>query len=97
MNDLHRAGLTLAAIGVGAREAVALGVIAAANGKAQAVDVKEALKGYSKDPGAVIAILKNKGLAKPEDNRNGWPFWRLTAEAIRRINAAKELTNPTNQ
>jgi hypothetical protein len=37
---------------------------------------------------AVVAVLKAKGLVRPEDNRNGWPFWRITAEARMRLDAA---------
>ena len=51
-------------------------------------DIKAALDHCSKDPMAVVAVLKNKGLVRPEDNRNGWPFWRLTPEGGRRVHAA---------
>lgn len=78
----------LAAAGVGAREAIALGVIAEMDGKAQSPDIKAALDHCSKDPMAVVAVLKNKGLVRPEDNRNGWPFWRLTPEGGRRVDVA---------
>lgn len=59
----------LAAIGVGAREAIALGVIAEMKGKAQSPDIKAALHHCSRDPMAVVAVLKAKGLVRPEDNR----------------------------
>ena len=85
---LIEAGRMLAAAGVGAREAIALGIIAEMNGKAQSPDIKAALEHCSKDPMAVVAVLKNKGLVKPEENRNGWPFWRLTPEGARRVDAA---------
>ena len=85
---LIEAGRMLAAAGVGAREAIALGVIAGMNGKAQSPDIKAALDHCSKDPMAVVAVIKNKGLVRPEDNRNGWPFWRLTPEGARRVDAA---------
>jgi hypothetical protein len=39
---------------------------------------------------AVVAVLKGKGLVRPEPNRNGWPFWRLTAEGRRRVDAARD-------
>jgi hypothetical protein len=39
---------------------------------------------------AVVAVLKGKGLVWPEPNRNGWPFWRLTAEGRRRVDAARD-------
>ena len=89
MQTLIQAGQRLAAAGVGAREAIALGVIAKMDGKAQSPDIKGALDHYSRDPMAVVAVLKRKGLVKPEDNRNGWPFWRLTAEGRRRVDAAQ--------
>ena len=88
MQTLIQAGRMLAAAGVGAREAIALGVIAEMGGKAQSPDIKSALMHCSKDPMAVVAVLKNKGLVRPEENRNGWPFWRLTAEGRRRVDAA---------
>ena len=88
MQTLIQAGQVVAAAGVGAREAIALGVIAGMDGKAQSPDIKAALDHYSRDPMAVVAVLKRKGLVKPEDNRNGWPFWRLTAEGRRRVDAA---------
>lgn len=78
----------LAAAGVGAREAIALGVIAGMDGKAQSPDIKAALEHCSKDPMAVVAVLKNKGLVRPQENRSGWPFWRLTPEGWRRVDAA---------
>jgi hypothetical protein len=78
----------LAAAGIGAREAIALGVIAGMNGKAQSPDIKAALDHCSKDAMAVVGVLKNKGLVRPEANRNGWPFWRLTQEGRRRVDAA---------
>lgn len=78
----------LAAIGVGAREAIALGVIAEMKGKAQSPDIKAALHHCSKDPMAAVAVLKAKGLVRPEDNRNGWPFWRITVGARLRLDAA---------
>ena len=87
---LIEAGKMLAAAGVGAREAIALGVIAGMNGKAQSLDIKAALDHCSKDPMAVVAVLKNKGLVKPDENRNGWPFWRLTPEGGRRVDAASD-------
>jgi hypothetical protein len=85
----------LAAAGVGAREAIALGIIAGMDGKAQSPDIKVALDYCSKDPMAVVAVLKGKGLVRPEPNRNGWPFWRLTAEGLRRIDAANVHDQPT--
>jgi hypothetical protein len=85
---LIEAGKMLAAAGVGAREAIALGVIAEMDGKAQSPDIKAALDHCSKDPMAVVAVLKVKGLVRPEQNRNGWPFWLLTAEGLRRVDAA---------
>ena len=88
MQTLIQAGKMLAAAGVGAREAIALGVIAEMSGKAQSPDIKAALGHCSKDPMAVVAVLKGKGLVRPQDNRNGWPFWRLTAEGRRRVDAA---------
>ena len=98
MQTLIQAGQMLAAAGVGAREAIALGVIAGMGGKAQSPDIKAALDHCSKDPMAVVAVLKNKGLVRPEDNRNGWPFWRLTAEGRRRVDAATMLaTRPRPQ
>jgi hypothetical protein len=39
---------------------------------------------------AVVAVLKGKGLVRPEPNRNGWPFWRLTTEGRLRVDAASE-------
>ena len=88
----------LAAAGVGAREAIALGVIAGMDGKAQSPDIKSVLYHCSKDPMAVVAVLKGKGLVRPQDNRNGWPFWRLTAEGRRRVDAAMMLaTRPRPQ
>lgn len=88
MQTLIQAGQMLAAIGVGAREAIALGVIAEMKGKAQSPDIKAALHHCSKDPMAVVAVLKAKGLVRPEDNRNGWPFWRITVGARMRLDAA---------
>ena len=85
---LIEAGKMLAAAGVGAREAIALGVIAEMNGTAQSPAIKAALDHCSKDPMAVVAVLKNKGLVRPDENRNGWPFWRLTPEGARRVDAA---------
>ena len=87
MQALINAGKMLAAAGVGAREAIALGVIAGMDGKAQSTDIKAALDHCSKDPMAVVAVLKNKGLVRPEENRNGWPFWRLTQEGRRRVDS----------
>jgi len=87
MQALINAGKMLAAAGVGAREAIALGVIAGMDGKAQSPDIKTALDHCSKDPMAVVAVLKSKGLVRPEENRNGWPFWRLTAEGLRRVDS----------
>jgi len=87
MQALINAGQMLAAIGVGAREAIALGIIAEMDSKAQSPDIKAALGHYSKDPMAVVAVLKGKGLVRPEGNRNGWPFWRITAEARMRLDA----------
>lgn len=89
MQTLIQAGRMLAAAGVGAREAIALGLIAEMNGKAQSPDIKAALEHCSKDPMAVVAVLKNKGLVRPEENRNGWPFWRLTKEGMLRVGAAE--------
>ena len=86
---LIKAGKMLAAASVGAREAIALGVIAEMNGSAQSPDIKAALDHCSKDPMAVVAVLKNKGLVRPDENRNGWPFWRLTPEGRRRVDAAE--------
>jgi hypothetical protein len=40
---------------------------------------------------AVVAVLKGKGLVRPEPNRNGWPFWRLTTEGLLRVDAASAL------
>lgn len=91
MDSLIKAGKMLAAAGVGAREGIALGVIAAQDGKAQSVDIKEALGWCSKDPMAVVAVLKGKGLVRPVENRNGWPFWRLTPEGLRRVQAAARV------
>jgi hypothetical protein len=88
MQTLINAGRMLAAAGVGAREAIALGVIAGMDGKAQSPDIKAALDHCSKDPMAVVAVLKGKGLVRPEPNRNGWPFWRLTTEGRLRVDAA---------
>jgi len=88
MQALITAGKMLAAAGVGAREAIALGVIAGMDGKAQSPDIKAALDRCSKDPMAVVAVLKSKGLVQPEPNRNGWPFWRLTTEGRLRVDAA---------
>jgi len=88
MQTLIQAGQMLAAIGVGAREAIALGVIAEMKGKAQSPDIKAALNHCSKDPMAVVAVLKAKGLVRPEENRNGWPFWRITVGARMRLDAA---------
>ena len=88
MQTLIQAGRMLAAAGIGAREAIALGVIAKMDGKAQSPDIKAALDHCSKDPMAVVGVLKNKGLVRPEANRNGWPFWRLTQEGGRRVDAA---------
>lgn len=90
MQTLIQAGRMLAAAGVGAREAIALGLIAEMDGKAQSPDIKASLEHCSKDPMAVVAVLKNKGLVKPEPNRNGWPFWRLTKEGRLRVNAAND-------
>jgi hypothetical protein len=92
MQTLIAAGRMLAAAGVGAREAIALGVIAGMDGKAQSPDIKAALDYCSKDPMAVVAVLKGKGLVRPEPNRNGWPFWRLTQEGRRRVAAANAQT-----
>ena len=92
---LIEAGKMLAAAGVGAREAVALGVIAEMQGRAQSLDIKAALEHCSKDPMAVVAVLKNKGLVRPEDNRNGWPFWWLTPEGGRRVDAANDQAHAT--
>ena len=98
MQTLIQAGQMLAAAGVGAREAIALGVIAGMDGKAQSPDIKAALDHCSKDPMAVVAVLKNKGLVRPEDNRNGWPFWVLTTEGRWRVDAATMLaTRPRPQ
>ena len=95
MQALINAGRMLAAAGVGAREAIALGVIAGMNGNAQSPDIKAALDHCSKDPMAVVAVLKGKGLVRPEENRNGWPFWRLTQEGRRRVDAlANAQDNP---
>jgi hypothetical protein len=88
MQALINAGRMLAAAGVGAREAIALGIIAGMDGKAQSPDIKAALDHCSKDPMAVVAVLKSKGLVQPEPNRNGWPFWRLTTEGRLRVDAA---------
>lgn len=88
MQALIQAGKMLAAAGVGAREAVALGIIAEMRGHAQSPDIKAALEHCSKDPMAVVAVLKNKGLVRPAENRNGWPFWALTQEGRRRVDAA---------
>lgn len=88
MDSLIQAGKMLAAAGVGAREGIALGVIAGMDGNAQSVDIKQSLGWCSKDPMAVVAVLKNKGLVRPVENRNGWPFWRLTPEGLRRVQAA---------
>jgi hypothetical protein len=85
MQTLINAGRMLAAAGVGAREAIALGVIAGMDGRAQSSDIKAALDHCSKDPMAVVAVLKGKGLVRPEPNRNGWPFWRLTTEGLRLV------------
>jgi hypothetical protein len=90
MQTLINAGRMLAAAGVGAREAIALGLIAGMDGKAQSPDIKAALDHCSKDPMAVVAVLKSKGLVRPEPNRNGWPFWRLTTEGRLRVDAASE-------
>ncbi len=95
MQALINAGKMLAAAGVGAREAIALGVIAGMDGKAQSPDIKTALDHCSKDPMAVVAVLKNKGLVRPEENRNGWPFWGLTQEGRRRVDSlANTPDNP---
>ena len=91
MQTLIQAGQMLAAAGVGAREAIALGVIAGMDGKAQSPDIKAALRCCSKDPMAVVAVLKRKGLVEPEENRNGWPFWVLTEEGRRRVDAANAI------
>jgi hypothetical protein len=90
MQTLINAGRMLAAASIGAREAIALGVIAEMQGKAQSPDIKAALDYCSKDPMAVVAVLKNKGLVRPEPNRNGWPFWRLTTEGRLRVDAAND-------
>ena len=100
MQTLINAGRMLAAAGVGAREAIALGVIAGMDGKAQSPDIKAELDHCSKDPMAVVAVLKSKGLVRPEENRNGWPFWRLTVEGRRRVEAlanARAVTPATEQ
>ena len=100
MDSLTDAGKMLAAAGVGAREAIALGVIAGMDGKAQSVDIKAALDWCSKDPMAVVAVLKNKGLVQPVENRNGWPFWRLTQEGRRRVESlenAKAMASADTQ
>jgi hypothetical protein len=37
---------------------------------------------------------------RPEENRNGWPFWRLTVEGRRRVEAlanARAVTPATEQ
>jgi hypothetical protein len=94
MQALINAGRMLAAAGVGAREAIALGVIAGMDGKAQSPDIKAALGRCSKDPMAVVAVLKGKGLVRPEPNRNGWPFWRLTTEGQIRVDAANAHDQP---
>jgi hypothetical protein len=95
MQALINAGRMLAAAGVGAREAIALGVIAEMQGKAQSPDIKAALDHCSKDPMAVVAVLKSKGLVTPEPNRNGWPFWRLTPEGRLRVDAANDPAHAT--
>lgn len=94
MQALINAGKMLAAAGVGAREAIALGVIAGMDGKAQSPDIKTALDHCSKDPMAVVAVLKNKGLVRPEENRNGWPFWGLTQEGRRRVDVVENDQSP---
>ena len=94
MQTLITAGRMLAAAGVGAREAIALGIIAGMDGKAQSPDIKAALDHCSKDPMAVVAVLKGKGLVQPEPNRNGWPFWRLTTEGRLRVDAASDHDQP---
>jgi hypothetical protein len=94
MQALITAGKMLAAAGIGAREAIALGIIAEMQGKAQSPDIKAALDYCSKDPMAVVAVLKNKGLVRPEPNRNGWPFWRLTTEGRLRVDAANATAQP---
>jgi hypothetical protein len=94
MQTLINAGRMLVAAGVGAREAIALGVIAGMDGKAQSPDIKAALDHCSKDPMAVVAVLKGKGLVRPEPNRNGWPFWRLTTEGQIRVDAANAHDQP---
>lgn len=96
MQTLINAGQMLAAAGVGAREAIALGVIAEMGGEAQSPDIKAALDHCSKDPMAVVAVIKGKGLVRPEYNSRGWPFWILTAEGRRRVDAAsaRDLAPP---
>lgn len=97
MQTLIQAGRMLTAAGVGAREAIALGVIAGMDGRAQSPDIKAELDHCSKDPMAVVAVLKGKGLVRPEDNRNGWPFWGLTAEGRRRVDAASAQGHASKQ
>jgi hypothetical protein len=43
---------------------------------------------------AVAAVLKSKGLVRPEENRNGWPFWRLTTEGRLRVDVASAHDQP---
>lgn len=88
--NLTKSAELLARLNIGPREGIALGVIHQHNGSAQAHHIKEALGEFSKDPMAVVAILKNKGLAEAVKNPHGYPFWRLTPHGVKAV--AESLT-----
>ncbi len=83
---LLKAARTVLKLGVGPREAVALGVIHALKGRAQVRDVKEALDATTPRASSIISVLKKKGLVLIIDNPEGWPFYKVTQAAINKIN-----------
>jgi hypothetical protein len=82
---IHQAGVLLARLNIGPCEAIALGVIAKMKGEAQSRHVREALEEHSKNPAAVIQVIRKKGLIRPVENPSGFPFWQLTADGVQAI------------
>lgn len=89
--NLITASELLARLKVGPKEGLALGVIASLGGTAQSHHVMARLGHYSKDPSAILSVLRKKGLIKNTGQvRGSTPFWSLTATASIAIAKAKE-------
>lgn len=87
---IHQAGVLLARLNIGPCEAIALGVIAKMQGKAQARHIREALDEHSKNPRAVAQVLRKKMFVRTVENPAGYAYWQLTAHGVQAIINASE-------